>query len=292
MAGAELDFFATLAGLYRKGVRYSTVIDVGCADGQFFLNLTALGIDSGAVPLNIDPNAVYEPSLKAIKEVVGGDYRIAAASDAEGTLSLTTAVHPYWSSVRGKDDLYWTRVNALSGEKITVPALTLDSVCESAELKGPYLLKLDVQGAEAQVLAGAKAILDRTSVVICEADVDDFQAINRALIAKDFVLYDITHLSRVTDQTLGWFYPVYVHRSVDFVLPKNFWDASQNSRIVEQQVQRRQAILAWNAQQLERLKAKKRTADAPPADRARRNDPCPCGSGKKYKQCHGALRAG
>jgi preprotein translocase subunit SecA len=20
-----------------------------------------------------------------------------------------------------------------------------------------------------------------------------------------------------------------------------------------------------------------------------RNDPCPCGSGKKYKQCHGAL---
>jgi preprotein translocase subunit SecA len=42
-------------------------------------------------------------------------------------------------------------------------------------------------------------------------------------------------------------------------------------------------------------------ADAPPADAARpetfmrdqpkvgRNEPCPCGSGKKYKQCHGAL---
>jgi preprotein translocase subunit SecA len=23
--------------------------------------------------------------------------------------------------------------------------------------------------------------------------------------------------------------------------------------------------------------------------RAGRNDPCPCGSGKKYKQCHGKL---
>ncbi|MGV8822677.1 MULTISPECIES: SEC-C metal-binding domain-containing protein [Methylibium] len=23
--------------------------------------------------------------------------------------------------------------------------------------------------------------------------------------------------------------------------------------------------------------------------RAGRNDPCPCGSGKKYKQCHGRL---
>jgi uncharacterized protein YecA (UPF0149 family) len=24
------------------------------------------------------------------------------------------------------------------------------------------------------------------------------------------------------------------------------------------------------------------------ADRVGRNDPCPCGSGKKYKKCHGA----
>jgi preprotein translocase subunit SecA len=25
------------------------------------------------------------------------------------------------------------------------------------------------------------------------------------------------------------------------------------------------------------------------AARVGRNDPCPCGSGKKYKQCHGAI---
>jgi len=25
-----------------------------------------------------------------------------------------------------------------------------------------------------------------------------------------------------------------------------------------------------------------------PADRVGRNDPCPCGSGKKYKKCHGS----
>ncbi|MBM3355878.1 MAG: hypothetical protein FJY47_08530, partial [Betaproteobacteria bacterium] len=40
-------------------------------------------------------------------------------------------------------------------------------------------------------------------------------------------------------------------------------------------------------------------AQAPPAPKAQpamrpstkvgRNDPCPCGSGKKYKQCHGKL---
>jgi preprotein translocase subunit SecA len=27
-----------------------------------------------------------------------------------------------------------------------------------------------------------------------------------------------------------------------------------------------------------------------PSRKVGRNDPCPCGSGKKYKKCHGALR--
>ena len=30
-------------------------------------------------------------------------------------------------------------------------------------------------------------------------------------------------------------------------------------------------------------------AAAAAVPRVGRNDPCPCGSGKKYKQCHGAL---
>jgi preprotein translocase subunit SecA len=31
------------------------------------------------------------------------------------------------------------------------------------------------------------------------------------------------------------------------------------------------------------------TASAADVPRVGRNDPCPCGSGKKYKNCHGAL---
>lgn len=293
MTAAPFDFFASLSGLHRKGVRYSTVIDIGCADGQFFLNLSALGIDSGAVPLNVDANALYEASLKSIKDVVGGDYSISAVTNFDGELELTTSVHPYWSSVRQEGDIYWSRLNKLSAKKIAVPAARLDTLTERLGLKGPYLLKLDVQGAEAQVLEGAAATLRNTVVVICETDVDDFQKVNAALVAKDFVLYDITHLSRVADETLGWFYPVYVHRSVDFVLPKNFWDERENQRIIQQQVDRRKSILIWNAQQLDRLRAKARlpaAAKAPAAGAsARRNDPCPCGSGKKFKHCCGAI---
>ncbi len=44
MAEAEWTFVNTLQGLFAKGVRYSTVIDLGCADGHFFLNSYLQGL--------------------------------------------------------------------------------------------------------------------------------------------------------------------------------------------------------------------------------------------------------
>src|SRR5215468_10600546 len=52
--------------LFAKGITYSTVIDVGCADGHFFLNLMKFFPD--AVPLHVDANRLYETSLKASTE--------------------------------------------------------------------------------------------------------------------------------------------------------------------------------------------------------------------------------
>ena len=64
-------FTSTLVALFEKGVRYSTVIDIGCADGNFYLDHYSLGVLPGSSVLNIDANPIYENSLKAIKEVFG-----------------------------------------------------------------------------------------------------------------------------------------------------------------------------------------------------------------------------
>jgi preprotein translocase subunit SecA len=40
---------------------------------------------------------------------------------------------------------------------------------------------------------------------------------------------------------------------------------------------------------LDESTARQQLQQAPPQQRVGRNDPCPCGSGKKYKQCHGKL---
>ncbi|UWU80812.1 FkbM family methyltransferase [Bradyrhizobium huanghuaihaiense] len=275
------DFSATLQNLFAKGVRYGTVIDLGCADGHFVLNhLSRL---DGAVPLNIDANRIYEDSLKAIKEVLGGHYRICAITDHEGEIEITESVHPYWSSVRPTGDLYWARLNDLIKSKVKVPATTLDALVKELSLEPPFLLKLDVQGAEKAALKGARYVLENCSVVVCEADIDDFQDINATLLESGFFLYDLTTLQRLRDGTLGWFYPVYVSGKLAHLKPQAFWEAGDNAAVIEVQEVRRKMILEQNRKILNRLRYGQ--ADAG------RNDPCPCGSGQKFKHCCGSYRA-
>jgi FkbM family methyltransferase len=249
-------FTGTLAGLFQKGVRYSTVVDVGCADGHFYVHHYGLGLFPGSTVLNIDPNPIYENSLKSIKDVMGGHYAIAAASDSEGKLELTMSTHPYWSSLRPSDDTYWERINHLNQGTSTVEAITLDGLAARLGLRGPYLLKLDVQGAEVQVLRGARKLLGETHVVICEADIDDFQSINQTLVDAGFGLFDLTQPNWLADRSLGWFYPVYLHRSLDHLKSRAFWDAAQSPAIIKAQVDRRARMLKL----LEEMLAQERAA--------------------------------
>lgn len=190
------------------------------------------------MPLNVDANRIYEDSLKAIKEVLGGHYRICAITDHEGEIEITESVHPYWSSLRPAGDVYWSRVNDLTTSKVKVPASTLDALVEELSLKPPFLLKLDVQGAEQAALKGARDVLENCSVVVCETDVDDFQDINAMLLAAGFFLYDLTTLQRLRDGTLGWFYPVFVSGRLAHLKPQAFWDAGDNAAVIGVQERR------------------------------------------------------
>lgn len=247
------DYSQTLALLAKKGIKYSTVIDVGCADGHFFVQHYLQGIFRGAVPLNIDANTVYEPSLISIQSKLGGHFRIAAASDQNGDIELTTAVHPYWNSLRSADDLYWARINNLKTGVQTIPAIRIDNLVTELGLKPPYLLKLDIQGAELDAIRGAKAILEDTYVVICEADIADFQATNAALIESGFNLHDVTNLSYTANNWLGWFYPVYLNSKLQHLIEPHFWRHENSQSVIDTQVKRREYILNWLSEWLPKI---------------------------------------
>jgi hypothetical protein len=95
------------------------------------------------------------------------------------------------------------------------------------------------------------------------------------------VLYDLTHLSRLRDGTLGWFYPIYVNRKLEHVRPKAFWDPKDNTTVVAAQVERRKNILQFNVETLNRIRFRD--------SKTGRNELCPCDSGKRFKHCCGAF---
>jgi FkbM family methyltransferase len=89
-------------------------------------------------------------------------------------------------------------------ECVSLPMLTLDAVLARHAALGTSFLKLDVQGAELDVLAGAQRTLKHTDVILLEASLVEF---NRGapriadVIARlrelDFLLYDICDLKRI-----------------------------------------------------------------------------------------------
>jgi FkbM family methyltransferase len=258
---SERLFLDSLTILHNKGIRYGTVVDVGSADGQFSLIMQQAG---PLMPLNVDANPIYEESLKAIQDVVGGHYRISALGDHVGSIELLQSAHPYWGSTVPPDDPYWSRVREARGEPIKVPMTTLDVLEEELGLRPPYLLKLDVQGAEAQVLRGAAKFLSNASAVICETDIRDFQAINEILTGRRFRLFDVTCLQYISpDGTLGWFYPVYVaEKLADTVFPEHFWSEKNTEAAIQGQIDRRKQILKLHSELLDRIR---RTSNPRPA---------------------------
>ena len=247
-------FTASLAILFERGVRFGTVIDIGCADGSFVVYHAYLGVLPDAVPVNIDANAFYESSLKAIQEVLGGYYLITALGDHAGEAEMTIGAHPYWSSLRPVGDNYWQQHNNLYGDKTKVPLAKLDDVAEKLNLKPPFLLKLDVQGAEIAALRGASQALTQTDAVICEILLDDFEGINSALVEKGFGLFDLTEITRLADRSLGYFYAVYTSRRMRAAMRPAFWKPEDSARILRLQEDRRVQVIESNAQMLAELK--------------------------------------
>ncbi|HYI02250.1 preprotein translocase subunit SecA, partial [Hyalangium sp.] len=70
--------------------------------------------------------------------------------------------------------------------------------------------------------------------------------------------------------------------------------AEETARIQKQMAQRQKQALEGRANEegkIEQASAAARTPAKAEGPRVGRNDPCPCGSGRKYKKCHGAAEA-
>jgi FkbM family methyltransferase len=188
--GRRITYREALSHVKHLGLEPRTVIDVGVAAGtpdlyEAFPNARILLVEAVQEA---------EPHLQAIAaRLPKVEYVIAAASSCSG--SIVMHVHPdgersssYWESDYVLDDV----------ETREVPAVTLDELRRDRHLEGPFLLKIDVQGAELDVLVGASETLARTEYVILETSL--FQFFSGAPLVgeviafmqeRGFVVYDV-----------------------------------------------------------------------------------------------------
>lgn len=140
-----------------------TVVDVGAAYGSFTGLCQTIFPD--ARYLLVEPLEEYRPLLEETKQASPFvEYCLAAAAAQDGDITIN--VHPdLVGSSLCREVESGTGVNGVAR---TVRAVTVDRLIDEKALAGPYLLKVDVQGAELEVLAGAERTLSDAELVILE----------------------------------------------------------------------------------------------------------------------------
>lgn len=149
-----MDRVSLLAGTVR------TVVDVGASNGMWTRTLLA-----GPYPhpdfLLFEANPAWHDDLRSFAaehSKVRAEY--VAASDHEGEIFFhVDPANPLGGGAAAQED---------AGHTASLPCLPVDAAVERHGLDGPFLLKLDTQGHEIQVLAGAERVLKEASLVIIE----------------------------------------------------------------------------------------------------------------------------
>ncbi len=148
-----------------KDVEPGFYVDVGAADPEE-ISVTKLFYDRGWSGINIEPTAAY---FERLVQARPRDLNLnVAAGAAPGLMALNEILGTGLST--GDEAL--ARRHAAAGwesREITVPMLTLTSICESQSVGEIHFLKVDVEGAEADVLRGLDFERFRPWIVVVEA---------------------------------------------------------------------------------------------------------------------------
>ena len=172
----------------------SAIIDAGAAYGRW--SRVCHPSFPEARYVLIEPLREFEPFLEAVAAQLDQAVVVhAALADAPGRRPLNVHADLVGSSLLEEED---RSVRATPRE---VDVTVIDAIVQEYALKGPFVIKIDVQGAELDVLRGAAATLAHSSAIIVEASTlpffsngCEFATLVEFLAARGFVLYDIADL--------------------------------------------------------------------------------------------------
>src|SRR4051794_16909565 len=210
--------WGSLQNLARIGFRPGGIIDVGANVGAWATTISS--VFANCRIHMIEAQRTLEPQLQA----AGFSYSIALLGP-ESRPSV-----PFFLSGTGSSVM--EEVTTFRKEEVSLPMQRLDDLGPVHTLPGPLLLKLDVQGFELEVLAGAPGTLDRTEVILSEVSLLPYNKgaplmheVIAYLAERDFLPYDICGgLRRSSDSALFQTDMIFVRRDSELRQQRKFWD--------------------------------------------------------------------
>lgn len=178
----KVDSFRKLRAL---GVPIESVVDVGILTGTGEL----MTVFKDKKQYLIEPIVEFNETIRTNYDKGGVTYELinVAVSDADGTMNMETS-----TVIPGRPISHARLTDKTSGATIRkVPVRRLDTLLPEHAVPRPFLLKIDVDGAELQILEGARGILADANVVVIEANIRNFIERATALKALGFELFDI-----------------------------------------------------------------------------------------------------
>lgn len=203
----RLSMALVLENLRRRGFLPGTVLDVGAHVGTPLLTLAF----PAAHHVMLEPLVEHGLELQALCDrLASAEYLILAAGQEDGSLRLEIDNQTLHGRVAAPNE------GPSAKKERLVRSVRLDRLAWEKDLKGPFLIKIDVDGSELDVLKGATGLMNEDSVFIVEVTLFSDRGLKTIpfLDGFDFVPFDIADpLYRESDDALWQADFVFVHRN-------------------------------------------------------------------------------
>lgn len=211
-----------LGQLAQNGLDPATIFDVGAYVGEWTAG-AARSFPSARLVM-VEPVAERHARLHEVVAALGGRAVLHAALVGREPRESVEF------NVMGTGSSLFEENTSFPRTRVRLPMVTLDALAAESG-PGPYLLKLDVQGAELEVLLGASATLGRTEAVVMEVSLLEynrgaplFAEVVAFMRARRFVLYDVCGgLRRASDGALFQLDCVFVPEASRLRAARKFW---------------------------------------------------------------------
>jgi FkbM family methyltransferase len=140
-----------------------TVFDIGANVGELTRLFSDLVGEAGTVHAFEATATTYKTLIENCRNLSNVTCNHLAIADESGSVELNIydEAHASWNTLASRP----LDVQPISTE--TVTSITIDDYCERNQIKQIDLLKIDVEGAEYQVLLGARRMLDAHQIRCC-----------------------------------------------------------------------------------------------------------------------------